>query len=838
MPLPQKNLPCWAVLTGLISTLTGIAGGQTFNYSTVAGNAGDGSVDGPTNQARFYFPEGVAVDAAGNLYVADTLNSTIRRIDPGGLVITLAGTAGNSGNTNAIGAFAEFDDPQGIAVDGNTNIYIADTANSTIREITPAGNNWVVTTLAGLPGNLGSSNGIGSSALFNLPGAIAAYGETNLFVADTGNSTIRMLVPSGTNWIVTTLAGSAGTNGFLNGTNSHALFNQPAGIAVDANRNLYVADTGNAAIRKMTLAGTNWVTTTIAGNLNSPDSITLDAASHVYVTLGDNTIRRLTPSGTNWVLSTVAGISGVGGSADGTSQALFSYPHGITVASNDTLYVTDSLDNTVRKITANGVVTTWAGLAGGAGASDGSADQARFNAPLGLAVDAGTNIYVADSQNNLIRQITAAGIVTTLAGAAATLRGSTDGTGTSASFNLPVAVAMDSHSNLYVADYENNEIRKLTPSGGQWAVTTLAGHANANYAGMITNVVGGTSYQAMVFYYESNYVNYSGLITNIVNHATSVTVVAFTNNSVVIVTNVINGKTNAASIMLVSNLFELPAAPLLLNGTIPDVLFDHPSGLALDGADNLYVADGSTNGVRLITPDGTVTTLAGSAGFYSVDPARFGTNQFFYHSSGVVVDGTGDVYVADSANNTIREINPNGSVTTIAGSPGLYGDEDGTNAAARFAGPATLAMDAQTNLYVADSFNQVIRRIAPSGTNWVVTTVGGEPGVAGSADGIANAARFNHPGGVAADALGNLYIADTGNDTIRLGVNISETFPLQIAQAANQVIVSWPGSITGFTLETSSDLIHWTPVTNISGSEFVISNNASSAAAFFRLYKP
>jgi sugar lactone lactonase YvrE len=381
-------------------------------------------------------------------------------------------------------------------------------------------------------------------------------------VADTRNYTIRLLAPAGTNWVVSTLAGGAGTNGFKDGTNRSALFNQPVGIAVDNSQNLFVADLANAAIRKITPVGTNWVTTTIASNLNSPTGISIDASNNLYLTLGDDTVRKLARESTNWVLSTVAGISTVPGSSDGTNGATFNYPHGIVAVSNDVLYVADSQNNTIREITGDGTVSTWAGLAGGPGSTDGFNDQARFNAPLGLAVDAGDNVYVADSQNNTIRQITPAGDVLTLAGVATNAPGDADGWSTNASFNLPSAVAVDSQQNLYVADYKNSEIRKLTQAGSQWQVSTLAGHANANYGGPITNVIGNTTYQSTVYYYTSNYVNYSGIITNIVNQTTTITVIAFTNVQVIRVTNIIGGVASVATNVLSTNLFELPPAPL------------------------------------------------------------------------------------------------------------------------------------------------------------------------------------------------------------------------------------------------------------------------------------
>jgi sugar lactone lactonase YvrE len=810
---------------------------QPFVFSTLAGNAGYGSADGTNSTARLDFPQGIAINASGNVYVADTENSAIRKISPLGVVSTLAGVAGSPGSVDGSSSEARFDSPQGLAVDGWENVYIADTANGTIRKITPGG---AVSTVAGSPGTFGNSNGINSLALFNLPGGVCADAATNLYVADTYNYTIRMLAPAGTNRVVTTLAGLAGASGTADGTNGIARFFLPSGIAVDANRNLYVADTGNNAVRKIALSGTNWVTTTLA-HLTSPKSLTLDAAGNLYVAnAAQNTIQKVTFTGTNWTVTTLAGLAGVAGSADGTNAARFNYPCGIAAATNGTLYVADSLNYTVRTVTFAGAVSTLAGLAGGPGTNDGSQAEARFNGPTGVTVDGARHVYVADTQNNTIRRVTPAGAVATLAGTDG-LAGSSDGPGTNASFNLPAAIAVDPLTNIYVADSRNNEIRKLAFTGTNWIVTTLAGRAGTVYSGRITNVVSSFTNVSTVFTFTSLFTNYSGLLTNISGGITNFTVVI---TIVPFLTNLVNGKTETNR--LATNIFNVPVdlSPQR-DGIGTNALFYHPAGLALDFSGNLYVADGSTNGVRVIAPNSSVTTLAGSYGAYAVSPDVFGTNQLPYHSSGVAVDSAGAVYVADAGNNTIRLIAPGGAVTTIAGSPGFYGVADGTNDAARFASPVSLVVDARTNVFVADALNHTIRKITQVGADWVVTTVGGLAGASGSADGAGNAARFNNPSGMAIDNQGNLYVADTDNNTIRLGqVVVSEPVPLQFSRVGTQIVLSWPASASMFHVETSTNLgpgAFWLPVSTQPlplGTNLVLTNNATAAAAFYRLRSP
>ena len=227
--------------------------------STLAGAAGSpGSADGPG--ARFAYPRGVAVDAAGTVYVADTNNSTIRKITPAGVVSTLAGTAASNGSADGTGAGARFNNPFGVAVDAAGAVYVADTNNSTIRKITPAG---VVTTLAGTAGSGGSADGTGAAARFNVPIGVAVDAAGTVYVADTNNNTIRKITPAGA---VSTLAGTAGSFGSADGTGASARFAYPRGVAVDAAGAVYVADEGNSTIRKIMPAG---AVSTLAGTAAS-----------------------------------------------------------------------------------------------------------------------------------------------------------------------------------------------------------------------------------------------------------------------------------------------------------------------------------------------------------------------------------------------------------------------------------------------------------------------------------------------------------------------------------------------------------------------------------------
>src|ERR1017187_5807390 len=200
-----------------------------YTFTTFAGNSGKGSADGTNSAARFAHDDGVKVDSAGNLYVADTQNYTIRKVTPAGVVTTIAGLAGTPGSADGVGSAARFNMPALVALDNTSNLYVSDFGNHTIRQISPVGTNWMVTTIAGLAGHPGSANGINSAARFNYPAGLRVDSTGNAFVADAGNNTIRKLVHVGTNWVVTTVAGLAGVSGSTDGTGSGARFNYPAG---------------------------------------------------------------------------------------------------------------------------------------------------------------------------------------------------------------------------------------------------------------------------------------------------------------------------------------------------------------------------------------------------------------------------------------------------------------------------------------------------------------------------------------------------------------------------------------------------------------------------------
>ncbi|MGI4864874.1 MAG: NHL repeat-containing protein [Janthinobacterium lividum] len=356
MPSFSTFLTLGALLLGLAackkdSTSSSSRSLAYTTVSTLAGTGTDGFTDGAANVARFSYPDGAAVDAQGNVYIADAGNSSVRKITPAGVVSTLAG-AGWPGLVNGTGSNAQFYDPADVVLDGQNNVYVADFTNNCIRKITPAG-------------------------------------------------------------VVSTWAGSS-TGGLVDGPAATARFRGPNGLAIDARGTLYVADGFNHCIRKITAAG---------------------------------------------VVSTLAG-TGVAGYADGPgSTAQFSRPEGLAVDAQGTLYTADYGDNRIRKITAAGVVSTLAGT-GKVGYADGPGNTAMFFYPTGIAVDAQGTVYVADLVNNCIRMITPSGVVSTLAGT--TALGFANGPVASAKFSSPTGLTIDTNGILYVTE-QQNYIRKIAP---------------------------------------------------------------------------------------------------------------------------------------------------------------------------------------------------------------------------------------------------------------------------------------------------------------------------------------------------------------------------------------
>jgi len=448
--------------------------------ATVAGNGTQGlsGDNGPATSAELDQPEGVAVDSAGNLYIADTLNNRVREVSNGAIATIAGGGIGCSQQTDAVGdgcpaTSAQLGNPTGVALDPAGDLLIADEGNIRIRKVSEG----VISTVAGYGNEYGFSgdNGPATSALLESPLGVTVDSAGNFYIADSGTERLREV----SNGVITTIAGNGTGLGGDNGSATSAQLDQPSGAAVDSAGDLYIADTSNSRIRKVS----NGVITTVAGNgtwgysgdsgpatsaeLSYPEGIAVDSASNLYIAdTGTARVRKVS----NGVITTVAGNGNFGYSGDNgpATSAALSYPRGIAVESPGNVYIADTSNNRIRQV-SNGVITTVAGNGTpGFSGDNGAATNAELNSPWAIAVDSAGNLYVADTSNFRIREVSN-GVITTVAGNGTQGLSGDNGPATSAQLCFPQGVTLDSAGNLYIADC--SRVRRV--SGG--VITTIAG---------------------------------------------------------------------------------------------------------------------------------------------------------------------------------------------------------------------------------------------------------------------------------------------------------------------------------------------------------------------------
>jgi len=634
--------------------------------------------------------------------------------------------------------------------------------------------------LAGVPYPGADVDGTGSSATFGQPEALAADASGNLYVADTGNNEIRKVTPEG---VVTTVASGAALTSISAVRASRALDGDAASSRLARQARMR----GLRAGARATPESSNSLIK--HAGLNNPQGIAVSSdGGTIYVSDTYNEVIRkiVFASDGSATMSTFAGTVGTLGTADGTgSAASFAEPMGIALDAGGNLYVADWLADTIRKITPAGVVTTLAGTAFLSGQADGTGSAAAFEGPKGVTVDAGGNVYVTEMVSYTLRRITPQGTVTTL-----------DRDGKWAStyisphhFDWPEGITVDASGNLYVAETLDGLITEITRAG---VISTLAGGGSwaspdGNGTGTAANFIwpGGITADASGILYVADL----NTIRKIIPSTAAVSTLAGTNGTYGSTDGTgsaaLFGQPEGITVDADGNIYVADMGTGTIRKITPeDVVttlagtagtsghsdgtgsaasFDLPQGITVDTGGNLFVTDYFNDTIREITPEGVVTTLAGTAGT-SGSTDSTGTAARFNSPMGIAVDAGDNVYVADMNNNTIRKITSEGVVTTLAGTAGKQGHSDGTGAAASFVDPEGIAVDTSGNVYVADTFNDTIRKITPGG---VVTTLAGTAGTTGSADGAGTAASFYEPEGIAVDASGNIYVADNGNSLIR-----------------------------------------------------------------------
>lgn len=730
----------------------------------------------------------------------------------------------------------------------------------------PAAPAYYFSTMAGITG-AGTNDGQGALARLNMPRGITMSRSGEIFVADTLNHTVRRLTTSGTNWNVTTIAGAAGQPGTNDGPNATARFYYPWGITVDTATNLYVTD-GNHTLRLVRRDGTTWRVSTVAGRagtasfadgaggearFNTPAGVAVDPVGGLYVADSQNRrLRRLDSEGFVHTLEPEYETPVVGLAAD--FQGI--------------LYLTQPEDNTVWRLHPGGFFEQFAGDSE-PGSRDGFRVGARFYRPSAAAVDSWGTLFLADTGNHLVRRVDLTGFVSSIAGKPSTF-GSEDGSGEEARFHSPGALAVGPSGEIAVADTRNNAIRLLEVLGHAAHVRTIAGRAGngstdgtagqARFSGP-THVAVGPSNEV----YVSDTENHT--IRRIVRSAAGTTVstmagaagqathgdgtgtaakfnapsgLAATTNGSLFVSD---GSNHVLRLMVwtngayaVSTIAGSVTNAGNANGTGSQARFNSPGGCAMDASGALFVCDTGNSRIRRIARSGTqwaVTTIAGnSVGF--ADGAN--TSARFFEPNGIAVDDAGALYIADTGNHVIRRVARVGNnwvTTTIGGAAGQPGFANGTNTAARFDRPFGIAVDASRRVYVSEPESAVIRVLEPLGTNWVVRTFAGGRNSHIPLTGIGVSARFIKPAGLGVGKDGRLYVADQWGDAVWVG----EPLPsLSISRSASGPVIAWEPWAFDYVLETSSLAATnpWVVVGN-STNPFTVPTPSAGNPTFFRL---
>ncbi len=612
---------------------------------TVAGNglASYGGDGGAATAAQIDFPSGVAVDAAGDLFIADTDNNRIREVNASTHVITTVAGNGNYGYSGdgGLATNAELDSPYGIAVDAAGDLFIADSYNSVIREVNVGTH--IISTVAG-NGDYGYSGdgGLATAAELDEPMGVTVDASGNLFIADSYNSVIRKVTASTHD--ISTVAGN-GNYGYSGngGLATAAELDVPTGVAVDASGDFFIADSYNNVIREV--AASTHDISTVAGNgdfgyggdgglatnaeLDTPGDVVVDVHGNLFIADSYNNVIREVNASTHDI-STVAG-GGVPSNVPATDLSLA--PSSVALDAGGDLFIADTYSNCICEVNAaTGLITTVAGNGTlGYTGNGGLAVNAELDDPYGIAVDAAGDLFIADTFNNCVREVNASThVISTVAGNGNYGYSGDGGPATNAELDDPTSIAVDGSGNLFIADIENNCVREVNASTHD--ISTVAGNGTAGYSGD-----GGPATNAELYF---------------------------------------------------------------------------PSGIAVDAGDDLFIADYGNSCIREVTA-GThvISTLAGngSAG-YSGDggPAANAELNFPF---GIALDAGGDLFIADTGNSCVREVSAATHVITTVAGDGNYGynGDGGLAAAAQLAYPYGIAVDAGGNLFIADTENYRVR---------------------------------------------------------------------------------------------------------------------------------
>lgn len=656
--------------------------------STLAGRPSLGD-NGPATNATVLLPGAVAIDFSGNLYIADTGYNRIRKVDTHGVITTVAGNGHADLLANSIPAInAVLYAPEGVVADALGNIFFSDSNGALVRKVDSKG---ILTTVAGGGADEPGDGGPAINARLHQPRGLALNSAGSLLIADGSGNRVRMVDARG---IITTVAGN-GSPGFTGdgGPAVNASLDQPTGIASDASGNLYVADSSNNRVRRVHPNGI--IVTVAGGGTNSPanggvaTSARLLNPSGVAVDNKGDLIVACSFGDRIWRVSTdgrIAAVAGGGtqdpGDGGAATDATLHYPGGIALdPTTGDLLVADTYDNRIRKVSTNGIILT---IVGGWIGDNLPATNANLFSPRGIAVSAAGDVLIADVRNNRIRQVDINGVITTLAGGGTISPG--DGLwATNAALDWPMDVAVSSSGDVFIAESPKGVVRKVDTKG---IITTVAGSWSQGFFGD-----GGSAIKARLTLPTDVFANPKGELW---------------------ISDIANGRVRKVD---TNGVISTVAGNGILqyfgdNGPAISASLNAPVGITMDVAGNLFIADRANHRIRKVDPSGLITTVAGGGNGGDGNAA---ITAELTSPEAITLNRFGDLLFTDG--NRIRQVDSRGVITTIVGGGTLGFSGDGgaaTNASLNY--PDGVTVDGTGNLYIADSFNNCIRKVAFAGS--------------------------------------------------------------------------------------------------------------------------
>jgi sugar lactone lactonase YvrE len=663
--VPSKSLAFRPILAiPILALLSFVPSATAQKVFTVAGGyIGDGK---PATSAALNYPQFAAYDLQGNLLISD--NCRLRKVDKKGIISTIAGTGicGFSGD-GGLATHAKVAGPSGIAVDSSGNIFFADWFNQRVRKIDRAG---TITTIAG--NGKAKYCGDGKQAVkacLNAPEQLAIGRDRSgevLYIADWFNQRIRQVVLR--TGIITTVAGN-GTPGYSGdgGPAKKASLNYPWGVAFDGKiGSLWISDTDNLAVREVNLK--TGIITTFLGSLGVPAGLVTDKSGNLHVAevFGPLVEKMTVPGKSRSVDAGVVGPGGFNGDGIPANTAFLAYPYGVVVDHAGDVLTMDTGNARIRRGSGSQQITT---VAGGYIGDGKAATSAAVNTPQAIAFDKLGNLYIADMYNHRIRKVDASGTISTFAGNGISGYSGDGGPAQNASLYFPDGVATDASGNVFIADVSNQVIRKVDSSG---TISSFAqDQASPN---LMTTDSAGNLYVAETFYCRISKFDPDGT------------------------SSVIAGVQGQCGF----NADGIPATQAQLN---------EPYGVALDSKGNLYIGDSSNNRVRMVDTSGIIHTIAGNGTCGFSGDRGPGTSAMLCSPTGVAVDAKGNLYVADWLNYRVRRVDATGTIETIAGTGNYLYNGNGLPARKTNISPFSIAVSPSGEVHVADSTNDLVRKI-------------------------------------------------------------------------------------------------------------------------------